>query len=152
MTRNRVLVTKKALEEDRHADWNAFVHLLAVTAYDDLMPSQRPAQLAFRYDCEVQNGGHLQYFNNFGPGRGEETIQSLEALGAHAQARILEQALARWNSATRKPPVDLPEYSVIALQGEFNDLDVAFYRCPVQLSELLERHLAEHEADFIVRE
>jgi hypothetical protein len=152
MTRNRIVVTKKALEDDKYAVWNAFVELLAMSEYGDLMPAQRPARLVFRYESEVQNGGHLQYFENVGPERGEETIRSLDALGASAQARTLEQALARWNSAGRLSPVDSQEYSAIALEAEFDDLDNAFYRCPVQLADLLERHLVENEAAFIVRE
>jgi hypothetical protein len=152
MTRNRIVVTKKALEENRYADWNAFVDLLAMTDYDALMPSQRPAHLVFWYESEVQNGGHLQYFHNRGHERGEETIRALDTLGADTQAGILKQALAKWKSTARRPPADVQEYSAIALQGEFDDLDDAFYGCPVQLTELLERHFAEHEADFIVRE
>ncbi len=40
MARKRILVTKKALEEDKHAVWNAFIDLLVRTDYDELMLSQ----------------------------------------------------------------------------------------------------------------
>ena len=152
MARKRILITKKALEEDKHAVWNAFIDLLVTTDCDELAPSQRLARLAFLYDCEVLNGGHLQYFNNLLQATTAETIQFLDVLGGHAQALILDAALTRWNSAARLRAADLREYSAIALEGEFDDLDTAFYRCPVQVAELLERYLAKHEADFIVRE
>jgi hypothetical protein len=152
MARHRILVTKKALEDDKHTVWNAFVELLAMAKYDDLAPSRRGAHLAFFYDAEVQNGGHLQYFHNRRRDPTAETIQALDALGADDQARILEQALARWNSAARLLAADLREYSAIAMEGEFEDLDSAFYRCPVQIMDHLERYLAAHEADFIERE
>ncbi len=121
MARKRILVTKQALEEDKHAVWNAFIDLLVRTDCDELTASA-------------------------------ETIQFLNVLDGHAQALILDAALTRWNSAARLRAADLREYSAIALEGEFDDLDTAFYRCPVQVAELLERYLAKHEADFIVRE
>ena len=152
MTHNRTVVTKAALAENSGADWNAFIQLLAVTDYDDLAPSQRPAHLVFWYEFEVQNGGHLQYFTNRGDERGEETVQSLGVLGADAQGQVLEKALARWRSAVRLPPVDAQEYAAIALEIELEDLDRAFHDCPTQLLDVLIRHFAEHEADFIVRE
>lgn len=152
MAPKRVLITRKAVEEDKHAVWNGFVQFLAMAKYDELAPSQRGAHLAFFYDAEVQNGGHLQYFENRRDDPVTETIQALDALGAHAQARILEQAVARWNSAGRLPAADLDEYVAIALEGEFEDLDGAFYRCPVQILDHLGHHLAAHEADFIERE
>jgi hypothetical protein len=61
MADNRILVTKAALRENDHADWNAFIQLLALTDYDELAPQQRAAHLVFWYESEVQNGGHLQY-------------------------------------------------------------------------------------------
>jgi hypothetical protein len=50
------------------------------------MQSQRPAHLVFWYESEVQNGGHFQYFTNRSDHHIEETIQSLNALGAHDHA------------------------------------------------------------------
>ncbi len=152
MARKRILVTKQALEEDKHAVWNAFIDLLVRTDSDELTASQRLARLTFLYDCEILNGGHLQYFTTLLQATTAETIQFLNVLGGHAQALILDAALTRWNSAARLRAADLREYSAIALEGEFDDLDTAFYRCPVQVAELLERYLAKHEADFIVRE
>jgi len=149
---NRIVVTKKALEENSGAAWNAFIQLLAMTDYEALVPSQRPAHLVFWYESEVQNGGHLQYFTNGHDERGEKTIESLGALGAEAQAQVLVSALARWRSAARLPPADAQEYEAIALENELEDLDRAFHACPIQLLDVLMRHFAEHEADFIVRE
>ena len=152
MTPKRLPVTKKALEENAGAAWNAFIELVATTSYEDLTPAQRPAHLVFWYESEVQNGGHLQYFTNRGDERGDETIQSLRALGADAQARVLGQALASWRSAVRPVPADADEYVAIALGGEFDDLDKAFHECPIQLIDALKRYFAHHESDFIARQ
>jgi Domain of unknown function (DUF4375) len=133
-------------------DWNRFVWLLATTDYADLSPFQRPPHLVFCYESEVQNGGHLQYFINRGDQRGEKTIRSLRALGADAQATIFEQALERWRSAARQAPADAAEYAALALEGEFDAFDRAFHACSLKLNDVLRRHLAEHQSEFIPRE
>jgi hypothetical protein len=149
---HRILVTKAALQANTHADWNAFIELLANTEFEDLAPSQRPAALVFRYESEVQNGGHLQYLVNVGRDRAKETVQSLYAIGAGAQARILERVLARWMATARLPPIDALEYVAIEDEGEFSDLDRDFHACAVTLVDLLRRHFADHEDWFVVRD
>jgi Domain of unknown function (DUF4375) len=152
MASKRVVVTKAALKENSRADWNAFVHLLATTDYGNLTALQRSAHLVFWYESEVQNGGHLQFFTNQPYERAKETILSLNVLGAPDHAQVLEQALARWSVAARLPPADFVEYSAVALEMEFEDLDRAFHDCRVPLTNALERHFAEHEEGYIVRE
>jgi len=152
MPSKRAVVTKAALKQNSHADWNAFIDLLAMTEYDDLASEQRQAHLVFWYESEVQNGGHLQFFLNQGHDRAEETALSLNALGASEHAQVLEQATARWRGAARLAPADAMEYSAVASEMEFEDLDRAFHDCPVPLVEILRRHLVEHDSDYIIRE
>jgi hypothetical protein len=48
--------------------------------------------LCERYDSEVLNGGHFQYFENWGLELIPDTIRSLKEIGAKQQAQIIEQA------------------------------------------------------------
>ena len=146
----RAVVTKADLKTNRHAVWNAFIDLIATSFEHELTPLQRSAQLVFRYESEVLNGGHLQFFVNSTGEDADETIAALDALGASAQARVLEQAVARWNSVPR-PPADLRDYSAMERKHEFRCHDRAFSDCPSPLTEALERHFAEHEAEYIIR-
>jgi hypothetical protein len=132
--------------------WNAFVDLLATIEHKELSARQRLAQLVFWYEAEIQNGGHLQFFWNCGPDRGSETSESLRALGAHEHALVLKQALERWNAVARLAPADTMEYAAIAAEREFDDLDRAFHDCRPPLIDVLRRHLAENETEYIVRE
>ncbi len=50
--------------------------------YDDLSPEQRPAHLVYWYESEVQNGGHLQYFENRGTEHLAAAVKALGSLGA----------------------------------------------------------------------
>ena len=72
----------------------------------------------------------------------------MDALGASAQARVLERAIERWTSVAPRLPANLEEYSAMERTREFLDLDDAFSDCPVSLTAVLERHLAEHEAEY----
>ena len=79
---NRDLVRAKPYEV-----WNSFVDILATEKYENLDDVQRVAHLCFWYDSEVQNGGHLQYFENRGTGLLDKTLAALGALGAGCQQK-----------------------------------------------------------------
>ena len=149
-------IRKKVSHEDLrlnpHAAWNAFIDLLATSEYADLRPSQRPAHLIFWYESEVQNGGHLQFFLNRELDQVPETIDALRKFDAKAQADLLEQAVLLWKSKPRSNPSDAQEYVDIAIEGEFDEFNNAFYGAPVELNTVLEKHLFDNESEFIVRE
>lgn len=145
----RIVVTKTDLEANPHAVWNAFLTLIT-DPYRILTLVQRRARLVFLYHSEIYNGGHLQFFLNRG-GDTAGTIEALETMGAFPQAQILRQASARWASRPRPQRNDVFDYSAMASEGEFDDLDDAFYGCQVQIDDLLKRHLEEHETAYIIR-
>jgi HrpA-like RNA helicase len=60
--------------------------------YDDLSPEQRPAHLVYWYESEVQNGGHLQYFENRGTEHLAAPVKALGSLGAMCQQQVLREA------------------------------------------------------------
>lgn len=143
-------VTRMARDSDPGAVWNAFVDLIAVEKYADLNDVQRPAHLAFWYESELLNGGHLQYFENWGLEPLEEKLLALGALGADAQAVILKEAADRWRSQARSP-IETPEvYSETAMLGEFDDLDDRFYKCRPEITELLEVYLRKNQSAFVL--
>jgi len=147
-----VRIAKADLEANPGAEWNGFVDLLAVNDYEDLAPRQRAAHLVFWYESEVQNGGHLQFFSNPSGERADETVSALAGIGAPAHAEVLRRALARWRARPRLPRAEADDYAAVALEGEFDELDRAFHNCGITLVEVLQRHLAEHWSDFILRE
>lgn len=143
-------VSEDDLRANPYAAWNAFVDLIARSKYEDLHPTQRAAHLAFWYDSELQNGGHLQFFLNR-QDRIRDTGTALRSLAAFEQADIFDEAFSTWRSKSRTRPANADEYVAIALNGEFDTFDAAFYRCPVSITTVLQRHLAEHETNFVIR-
>ncbi len=129
--------------------WNAFVDLIALEKYEDLTPLQREAALAFWYDSEVQNGGHFQYFVNSAGRRAEQTISALDQLGLPDQRKILADAVAIWTSKFRPRIETVEEFSSIALTGELDGLDRAYYKCKPTIPERLGEFLKANFGEFI---
>ena len=94
-------LSKNDFDSDHYCVWNAFVDLLAMEEYRDLTPVQRAAHLVFWYEHEVQNGGHLQFFENRGTEHLGETIDALGLLRAVSQQQILRDAGELWLSQAR---------------------------------------------------
>jgi hypothetical protein len=129
--------------------WNAFVDLVARENYANLDEVQRLAHLAFWYESEVQNGGHLQYFENRGTTLLDETLAALSALGANCQRGILEEAGRAFLANSRARIVKPDQYVATALAGEFDAFDSAFYTCEPSIHQLLERYLEQHRDRFV---
>jgi hypothetical protein len=142
-------LTKQEVEAEPFRIWNAFVNILAMEDYQNLSQEQRTAYLVFWYDCEVQNGGHLQYFVNRGTEYLTEAIEALGVLGATRQQQILREASEGWLSRDRPRILNLQEFSNAALEGEFNLFDSRFYACPTTLQEILETYLNRYQKFFV---
>jgi hypothetical protein len=142
-------LTKAQVEGRPYEVWNAFVNLLWMERYEDLCPEQRAAQLVIKYEGEVQNGGHLQYFEN---GRGErldETIAALGVLGATCQQQVLREAAALWRGHARPRIQGAQQFCETALEGEFSELDQRFYACTPSLERHLESHLNQNRSRYV---
>src|SRR5258708_36997768 len=95
-------LTKQQADAEPFRVLNAYVRLLAGERYEDLSPEQRPAHLVFWYESEVQNGGHLQYFENPGTEHLSATPEALRRPGGGFQHPGLPTAGRAW--ASRGPP------------------------------------------------
>jgi hypothetical protein len=150
------VITATDLFVDPAAEWNACVDICFSSELADLEPIQRRLALVLRYEGEVCNGGHLQYFTNDAGEYADDTVTALRAIGANDLATILTEATARWTSAARLGPADADEYVAVALEQEFRDLDDAFYALdvpgnPSRLHDLMKRYVDKHYDAFLVR-
>jgi hypothetical protein len=142
-------LTKRDVEEKPYCIWNSFVELLASHDYTEFSPEQRPAHLVFWYESEVQNGGHLQYFENRRVEHLEATVEALGILGASCQQQVLREARELFLSITRERVRTVEEYVSTALADEFGTLDQRFGQCSPSLQQCLERHLEKHQDRFV---
>ncbi len=142
-------VSRKALIADPYHGWNTFIEILAMGDAKFLTAVQRRAQLLFRYDSEVQNGGHLQYFCNQSDVRVDEVTEALKVFGLLEQVGILERADVMWNSKRRSPISSIGEFVREAIEGEFAALDEAYSACASTVVNALNDHLKSHFDEYI---
>jgi hypothetical protein len=142
-------VTHETVSRAPYEVWNAFVDLLVTEDYNDLDEMQRAAHLAFWYDSEVQNGGHMQYFANRGTGLLRETLEALQVVGAECQRRVLASAGQQFQSTQRAGTETVEQYVSTALEGEFDAFDSAYHACEPSIQKLLEDYLERHRDRFV---
>ena len=137
---------KSRVDKEPYLVWNAFIELI-VNKPNALSNIQAIAHFAFWYDSEVQNGGHLQYFENmFNRYRDKEdnlvsvTLEALKIIGAKKQSEILSQAAKQYFSTKRKHPSTIKE---------FVEFDKLYYGCSPVMNSYLERYLQTHLSEFI---
>ena len=141
------------LQRDPYAAWNALVDVIAYSKhYGTMSEIQRAPHLAFRYESEVQNGGHLQFFENEPVDAIEQTLVSLGVLGADVYVPILSEAINRRRSRPRQSLQSGSDYVEEALGGEFADLDLAYYNAQPSMIKLLEDYLHQWQDEFIIVE
>jgi|HubBroStandDraft_5_1064220.scaffolds.fasta_scaffold402099_1 hypothetical protein len=141
-------LTRQEVEASPYRIWNEYVQII-ISNYDDLAPAQRPAHLVFRYENEVQNGGHLQFFENGGTERLQETIVALRVLRAHCQQSVLSEAGQLYLGRARSHPQSIEEFVATALEGEFSQFDSQFHECSTPLQTRLEQYLDHNQDHFI---
>ena len=113
----RRIVKRLEYEPNPYVAWNAFVDLVAMESPDDLSEIQRHAHFVFTYYSEVENGGHLQYFENQSIQHSDATAQALhaldglEAIGAIEHRAVLAQAIDRWTATSRRRIGSVEEYA-----------------------------------------
>ena len=146
---------KSRVDKEPYLVWNAFIHLIAQDPYE-LSDVQGVAHLAFWYDAEVQNGGHLQYFENMFSRYGHKedilvlaTLEALKIIGAEEQAEILSQASEQHSAKKRKHPLTVEEFVNLALEDEFGEFDKRYYHCSPDINSYLEEYLQTHMSEFV---
>ena len=142
-------LNRTTLEQKAYEAWNSFVNLLAKESYRDLDEVQRVAHLCFWYDSEVQNGGHLQYFENRGTMLLNETLSALLLLGAECQRGVLEMAGRLFNSKPRGRIETVENYVAAAHSSEFAASDSAYHACQPTIQKLLADYLERNKSHFI---
>ena len=151
-----ILLVRKEVDNKPYLVWNAFIQLITQSKYADLNDIQRVALFAFWYDSEVQNGGHLQYFENKGKRfRNREhllittTLEALKILGAKEQANILSAASEKYLSQVRKHPTNIEDFCTLELEDEFGEYDQRYYKCSPDMNSFLENYLQNHLDKFV---
>lgn len=137
------------LNDKPYLIWNAFIDIATMEIEGDLNEIQINAQRAFIYDSEIQNGGHLQFFENTKMTDYEPFIDALNQISAFEHAKILSEAVETYQSKQRDEIKDKYEYINIALDGEFDKLDKKYYESKPDLMEFMENYVKQNVDQFV---
>lgn len=145
----RSKVSLKELEDKPYLIWNGFIDIVVMVEESKLTDIQKIGKRAFNYDGEIQNGGHLQFFENSRLKDYTSVINSLIQMNAQKQAHILQRAVDVYKSKNRPRISDKYEYSKIAFEGEYDSLDTEYYKVTPTLTELMEKYAKDNVSEFI---
>ncbi|MEM1438278.1 MAG: DUF4375 domain-containing protein [Pseudomonadota bacterium] len=142
-------VTRSELENRSDARLWALIDYLTERngCIDD--PGLQKIWLTWRYDCQVQNGGHLQYFHNMDTTDVPKTISALLEVGAEKHAEILKSCFARSGAVNRVR--SLEEYSEMAAERSFTE-DSDYYALKPSMFDILQAFYAKDLESWVAVE
>lgn len=121
--------------------------------FDRLNPVQQNYLAVWEIDAEVRNGGFLQYFSNSYGAHVYVALRALNAMNAHAAARIVEEAIAAFGAggvpADRNQRNDVLSTLIPTDQSPFDALDGRWYADEDHLLVRLARYAMEHRTQFV---
>lgn len=117
-------------------------------ASDQMTRPQRVYYLAWNYDSEVQNGGHLQYFVNSTGADYPAALSALEEIGATQSAAILAGAIADvgLDSETQQPDMEVEITKEV--EDKLAKRNDPFYDSDESIDWLLKLYVLEHPEHF----
>ena len=106
------------------------------------------AWFTFRYDSEVLNGGHVQFFANNPDWNEWPLFTALDEIGATAFMPVLRRAMEIWKRSGRQIG-SAEELIAASLESETLDLDREYYQLTPTVIAYLEFYLQTHLDAFV---
>lgn len=145
----KVKISKKEISADPYIIWNSFIDSIASIENRELSLIQLNAHYCFSYESEVQNGGHLQFFENNGLDFAVATHKALVELGFTGPQSVLADALKLARKMNWGHIETAEQFVAEALEGRFDKFDNDYYNLDPPTIKLLEQHLKEHQDEYI---
>ena len=142
-------LSKQIIEKEPYQIWNSFIDILAMELENNLSDVQKIAQKSWWYDSEVQNGGHLQYFENTSLQNYSSIIDSLIAVGAKEFAHLLSESSDLFIDKKRSRIKSVFQFIKKAKEGKFDNFDSRFYKISPDINYYLEEYLKKHQDEFV---
>lgn len=131
-------VSKSEYEKDPSARFRALVEYLGQNNSPQADRELELVRLAFFYDAEVLNGGHLQYFVNRGTNEAPAVLSALEAVGDLERAALLRSCLARVAASPLPRVESLGAYADLAAARSFRSEDTRYYEIRPELLQRIQ--------------
>jgi len=142
-------LSKNILEKENFQLWNSFIDILAMENEKKLTDIQKNAQRAFWYESEVQNGGHVQYFENINLNNYVPIINSLKYIGANNHAEILEKAVKIYFKNGIRNIDSVDDLINASLEKKIQKLDYEYNEIKPNMNYSLKEYLNKYLEEFI---
>jgi len=142
-------LSQKIIEKEEYQIWNAFIDILAMEDEKTLTDIQKNAQRAFKYESEVQNGGHVQYFENINLNDYSTIINSLKIIGANEHAKLLEKAIKHYFKDRIKYIDTIKDLIDESLKDENLKMDFEYGEIKPDMNFYLKNYLNKYLEEFI---
>jgi Domain of unknown function (DUF4375) len=139
---------KSDIEKDPNLFWNAFIDVVGGDEAEPRSEIQQWAHYCFRYDGEVMNGGHFQFFENNGLVYAMLVLSSLEKLELSQSYKILASAFSKAQNKKWGEIDDVEEYVEMAAAEPFKAEDELYHDLNPDLLHRLQSYAAEHKDEF----
>jgi hypothetical protein len=152
---NPRILKKCDVEKEPYIVWNTFINIVACGDMTEMSEIQKKASLCFWYESEVQNGGHLQYFENTsirGMTDYQAVADALKWLGAKSQSEVLLKAVAIKETEKRGFINSVHDFVTRAKEGQYETLDTEYYRCEPDIIHLFHDMLEKYQNEFVIVE
>ena len=135
-------VSKSEYDKDPSARFWALVDYLGRNNVPQADRQLEVVRLAYFYDAEVLNGGHLQYFINRGTNEAPAVLTALEALGDLERAALLRSCLAKATARPLPEIKSLDAYADLARERSFRLEDTRYYELQPELLQRIQDFIA----------
>ncbi len=137
------------INDARTVIYDALDHL----EFEELIPHHRHYFSASRYDGEVMNGGHSQYFVNSSGRHWKDALAGLKVIGAVGKAEILREAVAVFGAAGPSTEGKVRHRQLAAFTPEQDQaleaLDAKYQKCKECVGALLALYALEYKEHFV---
>jgi hypothetical protein len=120
--------------------------------WDSLSPAEQIFACVWQLEAEVNNGGFDQFYSDSAGDHAAETVAALERIGAGHTAAVVRRANALFGIGGPPRDRDTREDALDQVredrEGEFEELDSAFYEYKDNLSQLLYVYVMEHRTEI----
>lgn len=143
--------THENKQQSPDSAWNQLVSTVLVDDIKGLNKKQRLAHYCLVYDNEIQNGGHLQYFENKKGRDLSATLEALEAIGALEQKQVLEDAKQIFLQETRPAIQSVEEYKERELEEQYAVFDSKYYSLERTITNYLSDYLSQNKSELLAK-
>ena len=131
--------------------WSVSIYDSEEKYINDLAPFTTPQRYVFAiqwYSAEVNNGGHVQFYDNSTGIVWEDALKGFEAIGAFRNVEIIKESANRIGGRPSKNREER-QRQLDSCDSDLFDLDMQYYEAEDEMTMLLYAYIRKNINDFL---